>query len=185
MSETAGRLLALLALLQSRPEWPGTELAARLGVSTRTIRKDIDRLRELVYPVNANRGSAGGYRLGAGGKLPPLMLDDEEAVAVAVGLRAATGLGGIELASARALTQVIDVARQGVGILGPATPAAARLENIARFLDFVSESTIRAAEQARAVLHTKADAAAQAREGAVPATPAPTREETPRAQAPR
>ena len=109
MSETAGRLLALLALLQSRPEWPGTELAARLGVSTRTIRKDIDRLRELEYPVDANRGSVGGYRLGAGGKLPPLMLDDEDAVAVAVGLRAATGLAGIELASARALTKLEQV----------------------------------------------------------------------------
>ena len=109
MSETAGRLLALLALLQSRPEWTGTELAARLGVSTRTIRKDIDRLRELEYPVVANRGSAGGYRLGAGGKLPPLMLDDEETVAVAVGLRAATGLAGIELASARALTKLEQV----------------------------------------------------------------------------
>lgn len=109
MSETAGRLLALLALLQSRPEWTGTELAARLGVSTRTIRKDIDRLRALEYPVDATRGSAGGYRLGAGGKLPPLMLDDEDAVAVAVGLRAATGLAGIELASARALTKLEQV----------------------------------------------------------------------------
>lgn len=109
MSETAGRLLALLALLQSRPEWTGTELADRLRVSTRTVRKDIDRLRELEYPVDATRGSAGGYRLGAGGKLPPLMLDDEDAVAVAVGLRAATGLAGIDLASARALTKLEQV----------------------------------------------------------------------------
>lgn len=109
MSATASRLLALLALLQSRPEWTGSELAARLGVSTRTIRKDIDRLRELEYPVDANRGSVGGYRLGSGGKLPPLMLDDEEAVAVAVGLRAATGLEGVELASARALTKLEQV----------------------------------------------------------------------------
>ncbi|MEH0445534.1 helix-turn-helix domain-containing protein [Streptomyces sp. B21-102] len=92
------------------------------------------------------------------------------------------------LASARALTHVIDIARQGVGILGPATPAAARLENIARFLDFVSESTVRAAEQARAVLHTKAAAETQARSGTdeapaptpTAAAPAQAREETPR-----
>lgn len=109
MTETAARLLALLTLLQSRPEWSGTELAARLGVTTRTIRKDVDRLRELEYPVDATRGAAGGYRLGAGGKLPPLMLDDEEAVAVAVGLRAATGLAGIELSSARALGKLEQV----------------------------------------------------------------------------
>lgn len=109
MSPTAGRLLALLALMQSRPEWTGADLAARLGVSPRTIRHDIERLRELEYPVDATRGSAGGYRLGAGGKLPPLMLDDEEAVAVGVGLRAATGLAGIELASARALTKLEQV----------------------------------------------------------------------------
>lgn len=109
MTDTAARLLALLSLLQSGQDWTGTDLAARLGVSTRTIRKDIDRLRELEYPVDANRGSAGGYRLGAGGKLPPLMLDDEEAVAVAVGLRASTGLAGIELSSARALTKLEQV----------------------------------------------------------------------------
>lgn len=109
MSDTAGRLLALLSLLQSRPDWNGTELASRLGVSTRTVRKDIDRLRELDYPVNATRGSAGGYRLGAGGKLPPLMLDDEEAVAVAVGLRAATGIAGIAESSTRALAKLEEV----------------------------------------------------------------------------
>lgn len=109
MSDTAGRLLALLALLQSRSEWSGPELAARLGVTTRTIRTDIERLRELEYPVEATRGAAGGYRLGAGGRLPPLMLDDEDAVAVAVGLRAATGLAGIELTSARALAKLEQV----------------------------------------------------------------------------
>jgi predicted DNA-binding transcriptional regulator YafY len=106
MSDTAARLLALLSLLQSRPDWTGTELAARLGVSTRTIRNDIDRLRELDYPVDATRGAAGGYRLGAGGKLPPLLLDDEEAIAVAIGLRAATGIAGIEESSARALAKL-------------------------------------------------------------------------------
>ncbi|HEU4757874.1 MAG TPA: HTH domain-containing protein, partial [Agromyces sp.] len=102
MSDTAARMLALLSLLQSRPDWTGTELAGRLGVSTRTIRNDIERLRELDYPVDATRGAAGGYRLGAGGKLPPLLLDDEEAVAVAVGLRAATGIAGVAETSARA-----------------------------------------------------------------------------------
>ena len=109
MSDTAARLLALLGLLQSRPEWTGPELAARLGVTPRTIRNDIERLRELDYPVDATRGAAGGYRLGAGGRLPPLLLDDEEAVAVAVGLRAATGLAGIELSSARALAKLEQV----------------------------------------------------------------------------
>jgi predicted DNA-binding transcriptional regulator YafY len=86
--DTAARLLTLLSLLQSRAEWPGSELASRLGVSTRTIRKDISRLRELGYPVDAVQGPAGHYRLGAGATLPPLLLDDEEAVAIAVGLRA-------------------------------------------------------------------------------------------------
>ena len=109
MSDTAARLLALLSLLQARPDWTGSELAARLGVSTRTIRNDIDRLRELDYPVDATRGAAGGYRLGAGGKLPPLLLDDEEAVAVAIGLRAATGIAGIEESSARALAKLEQV----------------------------------------------------------------------------
>lgn len=109
MSDTAARMLALLSLLQSRPDWSGTELAARLGVSTRTIRNDIERLRELEYPVDASRGAAGGYRLGSGGKLPPLLLDDEEAVAVAIGLRAATGVAGVEESSARALAKLEQV----------------------------------------------------------------------------
>jgi predicted DNA-binding transcriptional regulator YafY len=106
---SAARLLALLALLQSRPSWPGPELAERLGVTTRTIRNDIDRLRELDYPVEGLRGSVGGYRLGAGGRLPPLLLDDEEAVAVAIGLRAAASISGIEDAGARALTKLEQV----------------------------------------------------------------------------
>jgi predicted DNA-binding transcriptional regulator YafY len=109
MSDTAARLLALLSLLQSRPDWTGTELAARLGVTTRTIRNDIERLRELDYPVDATRGATGGYRLGAGGKLPPLLLDDEEAVAVAIGLRAAKGIAGIEESSTRALAKLEQV----------------------------------------------------------------------------
>ena len=109
MPDTAARLLALLSLLQTRPGWSGTELAARLDVSTRTIRNDIDRLRELGYPVDATRGATGGYRLGAGAKLPPLLLDDEEAIAVAVGLRAATGIIGIQESGARALAKLEQV----------------------------------------------------------------------------
>ncbi|ANJ28441.1 helix-turn-helix transcriptional regulator [Agromyces aureus] len=109
MLETSARLLALLSLLQSRPRWPGSELAERLGVTTRTIRNDIDRLRELGYPVDAARGRDGHYTLAAGATLPPLLLDDEEAVAVAIGLRAGVGVGGIEESSARALTKLEQV----------------------------------------------------------------------------
>ncbi|UFU04879.1 helix-turn-helix transcriptional regulator [Ruania halotolerans] len=109
MLDTSARLLALLSLLQSRPDWPGSELARRLDVSTRTIRNDIDRLRTLGYPVNAARGSYGHYTLGAGAKLPPLLLDDEEAVAVAIGLRAGGGVSGIRESSARALTKLEQV----------------------------------------------------------------------------
>ena len=109
MLDTSARLLALLSLLQSRPSWSGSELAERLEVSGRTIRNDIDRLRELGYPVDATRGSAGHYRLGAGATLPPLLLDDEEAIAVAVGLRAGTGVQGIQDSSARALAKLEQV----------------------------------------------------------------------------
>ena len=103
MYQTSGRLLALLGLLQSRTMWRGDELASRLQVSGRTLRNDIERLRQLDYPVEAVRGPGGHYRLGVGAKLPPLLLDDDEAVAVAVGLRAVTGVSGIEDTSARAL----------------------------------------------------------------------------------
>jgi predicted DNA-binding transcriptional regulator YafY len=109
MADPTARLLALLALLQTAPGRSGSELSARLGVSTRTVRHDIDRLRGLGYPVDAARGSAGGYRLGVGGKLPPLLLDDEEAVAVAVGLRAAAGVAGIADSGARALAKLEQV----------------------------------------------------------------------------
>jgi predicted DNA-binding transcriptional regulator YafY len=95
MYETSARLLRLLSLLQSRRDWTGVELADRLGVTGRTVRNDVERLRRLGYPVLADRGSVGGYRLGAGASLPPLLLDDDEAVAVVVGLRAAaTGTAG-------------------------------------------------------------------------------------------
>ena len=93
MVQTSARLLALLSLLQVRREWTGPELADRLEVGPRTIRRDVEKLRSLGYPVEAAPGVAGGYRLSAGGELPPLLLDDAEAVAVAVGLRtAALGL---------------------------------------------------------------------------------------------
>ncbi|HEX6022007.1 MAG TPA: WYL domain-containing protein [Solirubrobacter sp.] len=111
MLETSTRLLRLLALLQTRTDWTGPQLADRLEVTTRTIRNDIDRLRRLGYPVHAEPGAAGGYRLGAGTSLPPLLLDDDEAVAVAVGLRMAAsgGVAGIEEASLRALARVEQV----------------------------------------------------------------------------
>ncbi|GLW07963.1 DNA-binding transcriptional regulator [Microtetraspora sp. NBRC 13810] len=101
----------MLSLLQMRQEWSGAALAERLGVTTRTVRRDVERLRELGYPVHALKGAAGGYRLGAGAALPPLLLDDEEAVAVAVGLHtgAAGSVAGIEEASLRALTKMRQV----------------------------------------------------------------------------
>lgn len=89
MSDTTGRALALLDLLQTHRHWPGPELAGRLGVTERTVRRDIDRLRELGYRIESIPGAAGGYRLEAGAALPPLLLGDEEAVAIAVGLRVA------------------------------------------------------------------------------------------------
>ncbi|NEW41620.1 WYL domain-containing protein [Nocardia cyriacigeorgica] len=110
MLDTSARLLKLLALLQTHRDWTGSELAERLQVTSRTVRRDVDRLRELGYPVHATKG-AGGYRLGAGAALPPLLLDDEEAVAVAVGLRSAADgtVAGIEEASLRALTKLEQV----------------------------------------------------------------------------
>jgi predicted DNA-binding transcriptional regulator YafY len=108
MLETSARLLRLLSLLQSRRDWRGAELADRLGVSLRTVRRDIGRLRDLGYPVDASPGAAGGCRLGAGAALPPLLLDDEEAVAVAISLRmaAAGSVTGLEETSLRALTKL-------------------------------------------------------------------------------
>jgi predicted DNA-binding transcriptional regulator YafY len=108
MLETSSRLLRLLSLLQPPRDWTGAELARHLGVSGRTVRADVERLRSLGYPVLATRGAVGGYRLGAGAALPPLALDDEEAVAVTIGLRTATGgaVVGIEEASLRALAKL-------------------------------------------------------------------------------
>src|SRR5688500_16579755 len=111
MLETSARLLRLLSLLQTPREWTGTELAGRLDVSTRTVRNHVDRLRQLGYPLHPTRGAVGGYRLGAGANLPPLLLDDEEAVAVAIGLRSAAGgsIAGIEEISLRALAKLEQV----------------------------------------------------------------------------
>jgi len=106
---TSARMLRLLSLMQTHRYWPGAELSERLEVSPRTLRRDIDRLRELGYTVDAVRGVSGGYQLRAGGSLPPLLLEDEEAVAIAVGLRtAASGaVSGMEETSVQALTKVI------------------------------------------------------------------------------
>lgn len=109
--DTAARLLRLLSLLQSRQQWDGADLAARLGITPRTVRRDVTRLRSLGYPVEAEAGIGGGYRLGAGGRLPPLLLEDEEAVAVAIGLRVATTttVSGVEESAISALAKLHQV----------------------------------------------------------------------------
>jgi predicted DNA-binding transcriptional regulator YafY len=111
MANTSSRTLRLLSLLQTHRYWPGAELADRLGISVRSLRRDIDRLRELGYPVKAQRGIEGGYQLSAGAAMPPLLLDDEEAVALAIGLSTAAqgAVVGIEEASVRALAKVQQV----------------------------------------------------------------------------
>ncbi|MQY07667.1 helix-turn-helix transcriptional regulator [Actinomadura macrotermitis] len=110
MPKTSARLLTLLSLLQARRDWPGALLAERLEVSPRTVRRDVDRLRELGYPIAAIKGPDGGYRLSAGTRLPPLLFDDEQAVALAVALQTAAATGaGIEEAAARALNTVRQV----------------------------------------------------------------------------
>ncbi|MET9932643.1 MULTISPECIES: YafY family protein [unclassified Streptomyces] len=135
MVETSARLLRLLSLLQAHREWSGADLADRLGVTPRTVRRDVDRLRELGYPVRASPGTGGGYQLGAGAELPPLLLDDEEAVAVAVGLRAAAGQGveGIGDSSVRALAKLEQVLpgrlRRRVGALNAFTVPLLRTPN--------------------------------------------------------
>lgn len=111
MLNTSARLLRLLTLLESRREWPGKELAGRLEISPRTVRNDVARLRELGYPVEASPGVAGGYRLASGAAMPPLLLEDDEAVAVAVALRSSAGGGiaGIEETAVRALIKLEQV----------------------------------------------------------------------------
>jgi predicted DNA-binding transcriptional regulator YafY len=133
MLETSARLLDLLSLLQARRDWSGPELADRLEVGVRTVRRDMERLRRLGYPIEARPGVAGGYRLAAGASLPPLLLDEEEAVAVAVGLRtaASTGVAGIEETSVRALAKLEQLlpakVRRQVNAVGSVTvPYASR-----------------------------------------------------------
>ena len=127
MNETSSRLLTLLSLLQARRDWPGAELASRLEVSGRTIRRDVERLRDLGYPVESLTGPAGGYTLRAGTAMPPLLLDDDEAIAIAVGLRTAAkaSVTGIEEAAVRALVKLEQVLpsnlRRRVAALGQAT----------------------------------------------------------------
>jgi predicted DNA-binding transcriptional regulator YafY len=128
--ETSSRLLDLLSLLQARRDWPGPELADRLEVSPRTIRRDVERLRTLGYPVESLTGPAGGYRLAAGTAMPPLLLDEDEAIAIAVGLRTAAraSVTGIEETSVRALVKLEQVLpqhlRRRVAALGSATTTA-------------------------------------------------------------
>jgi len=130
MANTSSRTLRLLSLLQTRRYWPGEELARQLRVSPRTLRRDIDRLRELGYPIRAQRGVAGGYQLAAGSALPPLVVDDEEAVALALGLQAAAhgAVEGIAESSVRALAKVVQVMparlRRRVQALGAMTVPA-------------------------------------------------------------
>lgn len=111
MADPGNRTLRLLSLLQQRRQWAGNDLAARLGISLRTLRRDVGRLREIGYPVDAQPGVDGGYRLAPGAVLPPLVLDDEEAVALTVGLQAAaqSAVAGMAEASVRALTTVLQV----------------------------------------------------------------------------
>jgi predicted DNA-binding transcriptional regulator YafY len=106
MAESAARLLHLLSLLQTRPQWAGGDLAERLGVTERTLRRDVERLRALGYPVAGERGVAGGYRLGAGSALPPLLLDDDEATTVAIALRAVSGVQGLTDTAVSALAKL-------------------------------------------------------------------------------
>ncbi|MCM4076207.1 helix-turn-helix transcriptional regulator [Paractinoplanes hotanensis] len=157
MPKTSARLLALLSLLQARRDWPGTLLADRLEISLRTVRRDVDRLRELGYPIAAVKGPDGGYRLSAGTDLPPLLFDDEQAVALTVALQvAATTPGdGLAEAAARALTTIRQVmparlrnriaALQVTAVERPATRPAAPIDG-----DMLL--TISAAVQAREVL---------------------------------
>lgn len=110
MTTTTSRLLSLLSLLQTRRDWPGSVLAERLEISHRTVRRDVDRLREMGYSIQATMGPEGGYRLDAGSELPPLLFDDDQVIALAVALQAATATGaGIEEAALRALTTVRQV----------------------------------------------------------------------------
>ncbi len=149
MVDTPGRLLRLLSLLQTRPRWSGPELAERLAVTTRTVRRDVDRLRNLGYPVAAAPGTEGGYQLGAGGRLPPLLLDDDEAVAVAIGLRLAAdgSVSGLDDATLSALAKLDQVLPAHLGARVRAVHGVTR-ELGRRPADQVEASTLVALAQA-------------------------------------
>ena len=125
--DTPARLLRLLVLFSARPTWSADELTGRLEVTTRTLRRDVTRLRDLGYPIESTTGRHGGYALGAGGRLPPLLLDDDEAVAVTIGLRELSGtadptLGEAAVAALTKLVQVMPSAlRERVDVLGEVT----------------------------------------------------------------
>lgn len=138
VSDPAARLLSLLSLLQRRPRWTGPALAAELGVTTRTVRRDVERLRSLGYPVDAEPGPDGGYRLGVGGELPPLLLDDDEAVAVVVALE-------------------LSVAGATAGLAQEALSALAKIE---RMLPAVARRRLRSVRAATEVLSGPGDATA-------------------------
>jgi predicted DNA-binding transcriptional regulator YafY len=149
---TTERLLYLLSLLQTRRDWPGSLLASRLNISDRTVRRDIDRLREMGYSIQATMGPEGGYRLDAGHALPPLLFDDDEAVAVAIALRAATTIGaGIEEAAIRALGTIRQVMPAplrhridaleitAIGRPGAAAPVTASLDVLVTLAQTISD----------------------------------------------
>ncbi len=165
MTDTTGRVLQLLGLLQSRAMWTGPELAERLGVTTRSVRRDVERLRRLGYPVRASTGVGGGYQLGAGGKLPPLLLDPEEAVAVTVSLRLAAGgsVSGVEESALRALAKLDQVLPASLrGEVEAISQAVAVVEGVNVPVDARLLSTVARACRDRVLL----DFAYRARDGA-------------------
>ena len=158
MTATTSRLLKLLSLLQTRRDWPGSALAERLSISHRTVRRDVDRLREMGYSIRATMGPDGGYRLDAGSELPPLLFDDDQVIALAVALQAAALTGaGIEEAAVRALTTVRQVMpsrlRHRVDALEfttlPSHPGASRLEQVAPDVLVALSTAVRAREVLR------------------------------------
>ncbi|MCS5733893.1 helix-turn-helix transcriptional regulator [Herbiconiux daphne] len=155
---TTTRLLTLLSLLQTRRDWPGSVLAQRLNISDRTVRRDVDRLRELGYRIQATMGADGGYRLDAGSELPPLLFDDDQVIALTVALQAATATGaGIEEAAVRALTTVRQVMpsrlRHRVNALQftamPARPGDAAVEPVPPDVLVALSTAVRAREVVR------------------------------------
>lgn len=182
MADTSARILRLLSLLEARVEWRGTDLATRLGVSSRTLRRDIDTLRELGYPVNAVMGAGGGYRLGAGGRLPPLVLDDDQAIAIALALQTAPAtVAGIDDAVDRALTtlrQVMPARLRAASEAFEVTSLRNYWEFSAAPVDVVTLRTVGAAIRTARVLRFDYRAGAGAGAGAVP-DPGPPREVEP------